>query len=54
MTYIKENIITKFQKLYSPPKNLTAGNKSSVLLLKKPLCTGDLLPPPKIFTERPV
>ena len=37
MTYIKENIITKLQKLYSVPRNVRAGNKSPVLLLKKPL-----------------
>ena len=28
MTYIKENIIAKFKKLYSPPRNLRVGNKS--------------------------
>ena len=49
----KENTITKLQELYSPPRNLRAGNKSPVLFLKKPLCTGDLLPSCKIFTERP-
>ena len=42
MTYIKENIFTKVQKLYSPPRKLKAGNKMPALLLKKPLCTGDL------------
>ena len=42
MTYIKENIIMKLQKLYSLPKNLRAGNKSPVLFWKKPICTGDL------------
>ena len=29
------------------------GNKSPALSVKKPLCTGDLLPVCKIFTERP-
>ena len=37
VTYIKENIITKLQKLYSPPRNPRAGNKSEVLFVKKPL-----------------
>ena len=54
VTYTKETIITKLQKLYSPPRKLKAGNKSPALLLKKPLCTGDLLPTCKIFIERPV
>ena len=46
MTYIKENIITKLQKLYSPPRNPRAGNKSPTLFVKKsPACT--------IFIERP-
>ena len=54
MTYIKENIITKLQKLYSPPKNIWVGNKSPLLFLKKPLYTGYLLPTCKIFIERPV
>ena len=53
MTYIKESIITKLQKLYSPPRNLRAGNKSPTLFLKKRSCTGDLSPPNKIFVERP-
>ena len=52
--YSKENIITKLQKLYSLPRNLRAGNKSPALFLKKPLCTGDILPVHKIFIERPV
>ena len=30
-----------------------AGNKSPALLLKKPLCTGDISPMRKIFIERP-
>ena len=34
VTYIKENIISKLQKLYSPPRNLKAGNKSRKLFLK--------------------
>ena len=54
MTYIKENITTKLQKLYSPPGNLSEDNKSPVLFLKKPLCMDDLLPVHKIFIERPV
>ena len=49
---MKQNI-AKLQKLYTPPRNLRAGNKSPVLFLKKPLCTGDLSPVHKIFTERP-
>ena len=44
VTYIKKNIIIKLQKLYSPPRNPRAGNKSPVLFVEKPLCTGDLLP----------
>ena len=54
MTYIKENIITKLQKLYSPPRNPRASNKSPALFLKKPLCTGNLSPTYKIFIESPV
>ena len=54
MTYIKENIITKLQKLYSPPENPRTGNKSPTLFVKIPLCTGDLLPACKLFIERPV
>ena len=53
-TTIKENIITKLQKLYSLPKNLRVDNKLSVLFLKKPLHTGNLWPAHKIFIERPV
>ena len=34
VTYVKENIITKLQILYSQPRNLTAGNKSPTLLVK--------------------
>ena len=66
MTYIKENkcdftgycptnvehAITKLQKLYSPPRNLRAGNKSPAPFLEKPLCTGDLLSAREIFIER--
>ena len=44
VTYIKESIIKKLQKLYSLPRNPRAGNKSPVLFVKKPLCTGDLSP----------
>ena len=47
MTYIKENIITELQKLYSTPRKLRAINKSPVLFLKKPLCMGNLSPHPK-------
>ena len=53
VTYIKENIITKLQKLYSLPRNPRAGNKSPALFVKKPLCTSDLSPARKIFIERP-
>ena len=53
VTYIKEKVITKLQKLYSPPRKLRAGKKLSALFLEKPLCTGDLLPACKIFIERP-
>ena len=51
--YIKENIITKLQKLYSPPRNSGASNKSSALFVKKARCTGNLSPVRKIFIERP-
>ena len=51
--YIKENIITKLQKLYSPLKQSRPGNKSPVLFVKKPRYTGDLSPVRKIFIERP-
>ena len=54
VTYIKENIITRLQKLYSPPRNSRVGNKLPVLFVKKPLCTGDLSPMHKIFIERSV
>ena len=40
VTYIKENIITKLQKLYSPPRNPKAGNKLRALFVKKPLLKG--------------
>ena len=53
MTYIKENIITKLRKLYSPPRITRAGNKSSVLFVKKPLCTSNLSPTRKILIKRP-
>ena len=51
--YIKGNIITKLQKLYSSPKKSRASNKSPALFVKKPCCKGDLLPAHKIFVERP-
>ena len=53
MTYIKENIIKKLQKLYILPRNLRVGNKLPVLFLKKPLCMGDLSPVHNVFIERP-
>ena len=53
VTYIKENIIAKLQKLYSPPRKLKVGNKYPALFLKKPHCTGDLSPVCKIFIEKP-
>ena len=53
VTYIRENIITKLEKLYSPPRNPRAGSKSPALFVKKPLCTGDLSPARKIFIGRP-
>ena len=52
MTYIKENIITKLQELYNPPRNHRAINKFPVLFEKKPLCTGNLSPACKIFTGK--
>ena len=51
--YIKQNITTKLQKLYSPPRNSKVGNKSPMLFVKKLSCTGNLLPVRKIFIERP-
>ena len=54
MTYIKENIITKLQKLCSLTRNLRAGNKSPALFLKKPVCTGNLSPMHKIFIAKPM
>ena len=53
LTYIKENIITKLQKLYSPPRNPRVGNRSPVLFMKKPLCIGNLSLAHKTFIERP-
>ena len=54
VTYIKENVIAKLQKLWSLPRNLWAGNKSPMLLKKKKtVCTGDLSLVYKIFTGRP-
>ena len=53
MTYIKENIIRKLQKLYSLPRNLREGTKSPALLSKKPLCTSNLSPVHKIFIKTP-
>ena len=51
--YIKENINTQLQKLYSPPRNSRVGNKLRVLLVKKPHCMGDTYPTCTIFIERP-
>ena len=45
--------LTKLQKLYSPFWNLSAGNQSLTLLLKKLLSTNNLSPMNKIFIERP-
>ena len=52
VTYIKENIITKLQKLYSPPRNPRVGNKSPALFVKKSFCTDDLSPVRKILLKR--
>ena len=54
VTYIKENIIAKLRKLYSPPRNPRVGNKSPLPFVKKPLCMGHLLSWCKIFIEKPV
>ena len=54
VTYIKENIITKLQKLYSPARNRRMGNKWPTLFVKKPLCEKPLSPALKLFIERPV
>ena len=54
MTYIKEKVIAKLQKLYSLPRNLGVGSKSPVPFLKKCLSMGNLLHECKIFIERPV
>ena len=51
--YIKENIITKLQKLYSPTRNSRVGNKLPMLFVKKPHCMRDLSPMRKIFIARP-
>ena len=53
LTLKKVYIITKLQKLDSLPRNLRAGNKSPVLILKKRSSTGDLSHAHKIFIERP-
>ena len=54
VTYIKESIITKLQKLYSPPRNIRLGNESPALFLKKRSFMGNLSPTCKIFIERSV
>ena len=53
VTYIKENVITKLQKLYNLPKNPKAGNKLPALFVKKALCMGNLSPMHNIFIEKP-
>ena len=53
MTYIKENMITKLQKLYSLLRNHRAGNTFPVLFVKKSLYTDYLWLARKIFIERP-
>ena len=52
VTYIKENRISKLQKLYSSLRNSRAGNKLPALFVKKPLSMADLLPMRKIFIEK--
>ena len=52
VTYSKKDIIPKLQKLYSLPRNPGAGNKSPVLSVKKPLCTGNLSPAHKILGQK--
>ena len=52
VTYIKENIITKLQNLYSPSRNPRADKKFQMLFVKT-LCTGYLSPTRKIFIKRP-
>ena len=37
MTYIKENIITKFQKLFSQPRTPMAGNKLPTIFTGRPV-----------------
>ena len=54
VTYIKENIITKLQKINSPLRNPRVDNKLPALFVKKPICKGNLLPARKIFIERAV
>ena len=41
--YIKENIITKLQKLYSLPKKSMAANKSPALFVKKTSLQGQFI-----------
>ena len=52
VTYSKENMIPKLQKLYSLPRNPGASNKSPVLFVKKPLCMGNLSPARKILGQK--
>ena len=54
VAYIKENITTKLQKLYSSPRNLRAVNKSPALVLKKTALQGRFIAGAcKILIERP-
>ena len=43
VAYIKENITTKLQKLYSSSRNLRAVNKSPALVLKKTALQGGFI-----------
>ena len=54
MTYIKENVSAKLQKLFILPKNLGVGSKLPLPFLKKRLGMANLLLACKIFIERPV
>ena len=54
MFFATENMITKLQKLYSPPRNPRASKKSPAIFVKKPLCRSNLLPTNEIFIERTV
>ena len=45
VTYSKENIITKLQKLYSLPRNPRAGYNSSALICEKTFLHGQFITP---------